>query len=238
MVTDVAGKLRPDDSEAKKLGPAFYNIWKKDWAPHPKKSLIIMNFINTFVGDFADVELNRQHISIGCISLYPYSRGSIHISKSDTGYDFNAGFLDNEADVKTQVWGYKHARAIARKLPFFEGEVAVAHPKYPPGSAAGVLSSSEGAIKDIVYTKEDDAAIESWIRQSVGTTWHSLGTCAMKPREKGGVVDSRLNVYGTKGLKVADLSIAPENIGANVGNTAFAIGEKAALIIAEDLGLH
>jgi hypothetical protein len=25
----------------------------------------------------------------------------------------------------------------------------------------------------------------------------------MKPREKGGVVDSNLNVYGTKGLKVA-----------------------------------
>lgn len=25
----------------------------------------------------------------------------------------------------------------------------------------------------------------------------------MKPRERGGVVDSRLNVYGLKGLKVA-----------------------------------
>ena len=53
----------------------------------------------------------------------------------------------------------------------------------------------------------------------------------MMPREKGGVVDSRLNVYGTDGLKVAgayqlvtltampgsfvrplDLSIAPGNV--------------------------
>ncbi|KAK0644426.1 putative alcohol oxidase [Cercophora newfieldiana] len=235
---DVAGKLRPEDSEAKKLGPAFYDIWKRDWKSHPKKPLTIMNFINTFVGNFADVEPDRQHISIGTISLYPYSRGSIHISKSDTGYDFDSGFLSSDVDVKTQMWGYKRARAIARKLPFFEGEVAVAHPKYPVGSAAGILASSDGANKEIVYTAEDDAAIELWIRQSVGTTWHSLGTCAMKPRKEGGVVDSRLNVYGTKGLKVADLSIAPENIGANVGNTAFAIGEKAALIIAEDLGLH
>jgi hypothetical protein len=29
------------------------------------------------------------------------------------------------------------------------------------------------------------------------------GTCSMKPREKGGVLDSRLNVYGVEGLKVA-----------------------------------
>lgn len=29
------------------------------------------------------------------------------------------------------------------------------------------------------------------------------GTCAMKPREKGGVVDERLNVYGVENLKVA-----------------------------------
>jgi hypothetical protein len=34
---------------------------------------------------------------------------------------------------------------------------------------------------------------------------HTLqcGTCAMKPRDQGGVVDERLNVYGIKNLKVA-----------------------------------
>lgn len=30
-----------------------------------------------------------------------------------------------------------------------------------------------------------------------------MGTCAMKPRARGGVVDSRLNVYGMSSLKVA-----------------------------------
>jgi len=33
------------------------------------------------------------------------------------------------------------------------------------------------------------------------------GTCAMKPREQGGVVDGYLNVYGTQNLKIAGRSI-------------------------------
>ena len=80
----------------------------------------------------------------------------------------------------------------------------------------------------------------------------------MKPREQGGVVDERLNVYGVLNLKIAgtyptiaknlihiwtfffsfsDCSIAPSNVGANTYNTAIAIGEKAAVIIAEELGI-
>lgn len=36
----------------------------------------------------------------------------------------------------------------------------------------------------------------------------------MKPRDKGGVVDSRLNVYGVQNLKVADMSVCPSIIAA------------------------
>jgi alcohol oxidase len=59
----------------------------------------------------------------------------------------------------------------------------------------------------------------------------------MKPRERGGVVDSRLNVYGVRGLKVADLSICPANVAANPYSTALVVGEKAAVIVAEQLGI-
>ncbi|KAK7953544.1 hypothetical protein PG988_014238 [Apiospora saccharicola] len=234
---DVAGKLRPDDAEAEQLGPAFYEAWQRDWKPNPGKPMIIMNFINTYVGNPGDVPADQQHVTIGSISLHPYSRGSIHVTDTDQGYKFDTGFLRREIDVKKQVWGYKRARMIARNLPFFAGEVAAAHPQYPDGSDAAVISTrAAGEYQaEIVYSGEDDAALETWIRKTVGSTWHSLGTCAMRPREEGGVVDPRLNVYGTQALKVADLSIAPGNIGANVGNTAFAIGEKAAAIILEDL---
>lgn len=35
------------------------------------------------------------------------------------------------------------------------------------------------------------------------------GTAAMFPREDGGVVDSRLKVYGTANLRIIDASILP-----------------------------
>lgn len=41
----------------------------------------------------------------------------------------------------------------------------------------------------------------------------------MKPRADLGVVDPELNVYGVKGLKVADMSILPDNVGANTFGT-------------------
>ncbi|GAA5907615.1 hypothetical protein JCM6882_004423 [Rhodosporidiobolus microsporus] len=91
--------------------------------------------------------------------------------------------------------------------------------------------------ENIKYTKEDLQAIDDWCADHVETTWHSLGTCAMKPRDEGGVVDAKLNVYGTKGLKIADLSICPENLGTNTYSSALLCGEKCAQIIADELGL-
>jgi choline dehydrogenase-like flavoprotein len=58
----------------------------------------------------------------------------------------------------------------------------------------------------------------------------------MAPRKKKGVVDPSLSVYGTKGLKIADLSIAPENVSGNTMNAALLIGEKAADIFIKELG--
>ncbi|CAM1501414.1 Fc.00g105760.m01.CDS01 [Cosmosporella sp. VM-42] len=60
----------------------------------------------------------------------------------------------------------------------------------------------------------------------------------MAPCEEFGVVDQHLNVWGTKGLKLADLSIPPSNVGANTNNTAIVVCEKAADIIVKELSLE
>lgn len=166
----------------------------------------------------------------------------MHITgpKLDDPLDFNVGFFNDahDIDLKKQIWAYKKQREIVRRTKYYRGELTAGHPKFPEGSAAAPIEISEPLkdVKDIEYTKEDDAAIEQWLRENVNTTWHSMATCKMAPREKDGVVDANLNVYGVEGLKLADLSIAPENVGANTNNTALAIGEKAASIILAELG--
>lgn len=124
----------------------------------------------------------------------------------------------------------------------YRRELASAHPSFAASSRAACTASKldgalTGSIEDIVYSEDDDKVIEEWLKQHVETTWHSLGTCKMGPREELGVVDADLNVYGVKGLKITDLSIPPRNVAANTMSTAVAIGEKAADIIIGELGL-
>jgi len=179
-------------------------------------------------------------------TAYPYSRGHIHITGPDASdpIDFDVGYLKdvNDIDVKKHIWAYKKQREIFRRMSIFRGELAASHPKFPPGSKAAVIEKADGpsGLADanrIEYTPEDDKAIEQCVREIVTTTWHSLGTCKMAPKDKGGVVDASLGVYGVEGLKLADLSIPPENVGANTNNTAFMVGEKAADIFIRELGL-
>ncbi|KAF7348436.1 GMC oxidoreductase [Mycena venus] len=171
---------------------------------------------------------------------YPESRGHVHIESSDpyAAPNFLAGFLSSPIDVAALRWAYKKGRELTRRLPSFRGAFDMGHPQFSHDSPAALKDTAPVSLEaaNIVYTAEDDLAIDTYMRQNVETAWHSLGTCAMKPFDQGGVVDSQLNVYGVKNLKVADVSIPPSNVNSNTYSTAIAIGEKAAAIIAHELG--
>ena len=256
------------------MGEDFMRAWQRDFAPYPERPLMLIGIVSGFLGDHSVLppEAGQQFVSMGTFTAYPYSRGSIHITSASPlePVEFHAGFLREDADVKALVWAYKKQREIYRRTNAYRGELEMGHPVFREGSQAALVDGQlkkEGrgfesveerrAMREIEYDEADDAAIERHVRLNVQTTWHSIGTCRMGKREEGGVLDSRLNVHGTKGLKVVgeseillvrkpspvvaelplDLSICPANVAANTNNTALMVGERGAELIIQDLGI-
>ncbi|KAI1822582.1 GMC oxidoreductase [Xylaria intraflava] len=243
---DVGGKCRPTDDEVLALGPEFKEMWDKDFKNKPNRPLVFISIFNGALGPPGYVAPG-QYMTLSYHTAYPRSRGHLHITGPglDDPLDFRTGFFSGAGavDIKAQVWAYKIGREIVRRVPFYRGEPQARHPDFPAGSKASCVTldadqKDVSAVKDLVYTSEDDKVIDQFIRKTVQTTWHSLGTAKMAPRNKMGVVDKDLNVYGVKGLKVIDLSIPPENVAANTNNTTFIIGEKGADIILRELGIR
>ncbi|KAH9053670.1 alcohol oxidase [Lactarius vividus] len=88
----------------------------------------------------------------------------------------------------------------------------------------------EGELFPGPSVETDEQIIEN-LKTNVATTFHTVGSCSMLPREDGGVVDNKLKVYGTTNVHVIDLSIVPLHIGAHTQATVYAIGELGADII-------
>ena len=64
----------------------------------------------------------------------------------------------------------------------------------------------------------DDDTLDTWIRQTVGTSRHVSGTCRIGPDgDPMAVTDQQCRVRGVQGLWVADSSIMPQVTRANTG---------------------
>ena len=63
---------------------------------------------------------------------------------------------------------------------------------------------------------------------------HASCTCAIGPRERGGVLSSDFKVHGTAGLRVVDASVFPRIPGFFIASAVYMIGEKAAAVIATE----
>ena len=101
--------------------------------------------------------------------------------------------------------------------------------------ACGLLESDayrgicEGRIAPDDETLADDAALDHWIRQTLGSSRHVSGTCRIGPDGDGmAVTDQQCRVRGVSGLWVADSSIMPQVTRANTNATAIMIGERVA----------
>ena len=145
--------------------------------------------------------------------LRPASRGSVRLASADPSARplMHGRFLENRSDVEALIAGLREARRI------------LGMPALQPYSGAE-LSPGRSV--------ESDAALEVFIRATVGTTYHPVGTCRMGPdTDPTAVVDAQLRVRGVAGLRVADASIMPDIIGGNTSAPSMMIGERAAAFV-------
>ncbi|KIM67333.1 GMC oxidoreductase [Scleroderma citrinum Foug A] len=167
-------------------------------------------------------EQGKKYFTICLGTNHPFSRGSIHVASSDPAAPLKTDphVFEEEIDLQVFVELVKFGRKVARTSPLRE-----------------VLASPLKEVNpgpDVVT----DEQIGNFIKSYCGTTYHAVGTLSMLPKEKGGVVDTELKVYGTSNIRVADLSIVPLHIAAHTMTTAYAIGMQAADIIKENIKVH
>ena len=158
----------------------------------------------------------RNGFTIRFALLNPYSRGSVRLAPGDPGTAplIDPGLLTDERDAAGMLAGLRLARAIgaAQAMAEWRKEEAL------PGAAASTAARQH-----------------DFLRRSVGTYYHAVGTCKMGT-DTAAVTDRQLRVHGIDGLRVADASVMPSLPAANTNATVLAIAERAAdLITAHDL---
>lgn len=137
----------------------------------------------------------------------PFSRGTISINSTDPFAPpvINTRALSNPLDITLLTDGTRFVRDILNTA-----SVAPLNPNETfPGSSVST-----------------DQELEEFIRSTLTSLNHHVGSSSMLPRELGGVVDPELRVYGTTGLRIADASIMPMLPAAHLQATVYAIGEK------------
>lgn len=170
---------------------------------------------------FRPVE-GKKYGTILQILQYPFSIGSIHLNPAQpTGPPtIDAGYLSGvgAADLAVAVAAARFAERIGRTAPL-AGDIVHAQVWPPP--------------KEV----ESEDAMRQWVGANLTTDWHPVGTCAMGgyAGKEGGVVDARLRVYGVQRLRVIDASVMPLQISAHLQATVYAIAEKGAAMILEDV---
>lgn len=151
----------------------------------------------------------KNLVTVFSTLMHPLSRGNVHIDPEDpTSMPIiNPNYLSTEYDVKTAVEGAKFARAVANTEPL----ASLWESEYQPGPEV-----------------KTDEEWEEFVRNGVLSFYHPVGTCAMLPKEDGGVVDSDLFVYGTENLRIVDCSVMPTLLSAHIQTAAYGLAEVMA----------
>lgn len=162
---------------------------------------------------------NHDLFGVFPMMLRPKSRGQIRL-RSKNPYHYPLiyhNYLTHPDDVRVLREGVKASIAIGETQAMkrfgarFYNKPLPNCKKYP------------------LYT---DEYWDCYVRQYTMTIYHMSGSCKMAPpTDPFAVVDHKLRVYGTQGLRVIDASIMPQITNGNINAPVIMIGEKGADMI-------
>src|ERR1700728_2218165 len=137
----------------------------------------------------ADPAQRAMSVLVGLVEVK--SRGRIRLRSADPRHRpaIDPGYLSDASDARALLAGLKMVREFVTARPM----AAICRSEITPGPRV-----------------RSDAELLEFIRSSVVTLYHPVGTCAMRSAPRwGAVVAPQLKVRGVAGLRVVDASVMP-----------------------------
>jgi choline dehydrogenase-like flavoprotein len=152
-------------------------------------------------------------------ALNPFSRGSVHISSSNTSSypSINPNFFMLDWDLIQQAATARLLRRAILTAPL-----------------STYVTTEYGPGYETIPANATDDVWGTWLKTTYSGNNHPVGTAAMMSKELGGVVNSRHLVYGTVNVRVVDASVIPFQVCGHTTSTLYALAERASDLIKED----
>lgn len=171
------------------------------------------------ISDMVRGDLEGNYLSFMAALNHPFSRGNIHIASASPSDDplIDPKYLSHPMDIELCARHVQFLSTLTSTSP-------LSNYLKPNGRKIPSYAFADGKEMDLETAKRV-------VREHTISNYHPAGTCGMRPRDKGGVVDYELKVYGVKALRVVDASVSPIMPRGNIISSVYAVAERAADMI-------
>ncbi|KAK4503880.1 hypothetical protein PRZ48_004795 [Zasmidium cellare] len=168
---------------------------------------------------FFTIDPSSNQIGIDNWNLIVLSRGTAHI-QSSSPWDHpivEPSYFGHPLDLEFQTRVNQQSREVFETAPLSD-----------------YVANEVSPGKSLVPANATKKDWENWVKKTFTSVWHYIGTASMMKEEFGGVVDSRLRVYGVENVRVVDASVVPIQLSAHLSSSLYGLAEKAAVMIRGD----
>ncbi|XP_075973546.1 ecdysone oxidase-like [Anticarsia gemmatalis] len=199
-----------------------HNYFLPNTSHVPSMCKDILNYKDSICKQLTEFNSKKELLLIYVSLCRPYSKGEVLLRGPNPMEHpkIVPKYFSDARDMKTFVEAVKKVTEIVKTATFKSMNAELQRIKF------------EGC-DDLKF--ESDEYWECMARTVTYHVYHPAGTAKMgKASDPMSVVDSRLRVYGVKGLRVVDASVMPTIPSVNINAAVMMIAERAADFIKED----